>query len=67
MLFRTCSTHRLGFIKGMERVTASEPREVPDGSNYHTDGLRAVMVFAKEAVSLSEVDFFDWERLVDYY
>ena len=49
----------------MGRVAASEPRETPEGSSYHTDGLRAVMVFANEAVSLAEVDFFDWERLVD--
>ena len=56
---------KLGFVRGMGRVLASERRETPQGSTYHTDGLRAVMVLANEAVSLAEVDFFDWERLAD--
>jgi hypothetical protein len=66
-MFYSQSLVKLGFVRGMERVAASEPRETPVGSSYHTDGLRAVMLFENEAVSLSEVDFFDWERLVDLY
>jgi hypothetical protein len=58
---------KLGFVRAMERVAASESRETPVGSSYHTDGLQAVMLFENKAVSLSEVDFFDWERLVDHY
>jgi LssY C-terminus len=53
---------KIGFVKGASSVSAAEP----DGSSYHTDGLRAVLVFGGKAVSLAEVDFFDWERLVDY-
>lgn len=58
---------KVGFVRGMRRVAASDPRETPVGSSYHTDGLRAVMLFENETVSLAEVDFFDWERLVDLY
>ena len=58
---------KIGFVKGVGRVAAEEPREAPDGSTYHTDGLRAVMVFGRDDVSLGEVDFFDWESLVDHY
>jgi LssY C-terminus len=54
------SVARLGFVKGMERVGAASPRTMPNGSTYHTDGLRAVMVFKAETVSLSEVDLFEW-------
>ena len=58
---------KIGFVKGAGSVSAAEPGRTPDGSSYHTDGLRAVLVFGGEAVSLAEVDFFDWERLVDHY
>jgi hypothetical protein len=57
---------KVGFVKGAGGVSAAEPGGAPDGSSYRTDGLRAVLVFGGEAVSLAEVDFFDWERLVDY-
>jgi hypothetical protein len=57
---------KIGFVKGAGSVGAAEPRQTPDGSSYRTDGLRAVLVFGGEAVSLAEVDFFDWERLVDH-
>jgi hypothetical protein len=53
--------------KGAGSVSAAEPGQTPDGSSYHTDGLRTVLVFGGNAVSLAEVDFFDWERLVDHY
>jgi hypothetical protein len=56
---------KIGFVKRVG-VSAAEPGQTPDGSSYHTDGLRAVLVFGDKAVSLAEVDFFDWERLVDY-
>jgi len=32
---------------------------------YMTDGLRVVMVFAQRPASLTDIDFFDWERLAD--
>jgi hypothetical protein len=58
---------KIGFIKGAGSVSAAEPARTLDGSSYQTDGLRAVLMFGDKAVSLAEVDFFDWERLVDHY
>ena len=58
---------KIGFVKGAGSAGAAEPGQTPDGSSYHTDGLRAVLAFGGEAVSLAEVDFFDWERLVDHH
>ena len=58
---------KIGFVKGAGSVSAAGPGQTPAGSSYQTDGLRAVLVFGGNAVSLAEVDFFDWERLVDHY
>ena len=58
---------KVGFVKGAGSVSAAGPRPTSDAASYHTDGLRAVLVFGGKAVSLAEVDFFDWERLVDHY
>jgi hypothetical protein len=58
---------KIGFVKGAGSVGAAEPGQTPDGASYRTDGLRAVLVFGGKAMSLAEVDFFDWERLVDHY
>jgi hypothetical protein len=55
------SVARLGFVNGVGRVAATTPRAAPEGSRYHTDGLRAVMVFRDETVSLSQIDLFEWE------
>ncbi len=58
---------KLGFVKGVGRVMASQPRTTPSGAKYHTDGLRAVFFFEQRLVALSEIEFFDWERLVDHH
>jgi len=58
---------KMGFVKGVGRVMASNPRKTPSGGTYHTDGLRAVLVFERRPVALSEIEFLDWERLVDHY
>jgi hypothetical protein len=57
---------KIGFVKGASSVSGPGPRPPPDGASYRTDGLRAVLVFGGKTVSLAEVDFFAWERLVDY-
>jgi hypothetical protein len=53
----------LGFTKGAGRVAATAQRTSPDGSAYHTDGLRAVMVFKEETISLAEIDLFEWQAI----
>jgi hypothetical protein len=47
-------------------VSLTAPR-VPEGAlPYRTDGLRAVLLFTAEPVSLDEINFFEWERPADY-
>jgi hypothetical protein len=56
---------KVGFVKGAGSESAAAA-QTPDDLPYRTDGLRAVLVFGGDAVSLAEIDFFDWERLVDH-
>lgn len=58
---------KIGFVKGVGRVMASTPRKISSGATYHTDGLRAVLMFERRPVSLSEIEFLGWERLADHY
>ena len=55
------SLAKIGFVKAFAQGAAL------DDATYWTDGLRAVILFTKEPVSLAEIDFFDWERLADYH
>jgi hypothetical protein len=61
------SVMRIGYVDGAGRVVSSEPRTTPGGAIYQTDGLRAVLVFGQESVSLSEIEFFEWQRLIDHH
>jgi hypothetical protein len=56
---------KIGFVKGAGSVSAAEHRPIHDAASYHTDGLRAVMLFDRRPVALSQLQFFDWERIVD--
>lgn len=57
---------KIGYVKGAGccRYGAAEPSS--QGIQYATDGLRAVLVFDDRPVSLSSIEFFEWERLADY-
>jgi hypothetical protein len=57
------SVARLGFVDGAGPVAVATPRS-PAGSSYHTDGLRAVIVFRGETTALSEIDLFEWRTLM---
>jgi hypothetical protein len=53
---------RVGFIKGVGKVTQNEPRVNLVGDPYFTDGLRAVMFFEPRPCALDELDFISyWE------
>jgi hypothetical protein len=58
---------QIGFVKGVGAVAPSSPRTTPDGSEYYTDGLRAVLIFDNEPVSMTEIQFLGWEALADHY
>jgi hypothetical protein len=56
---------KIGFVEGAGPGDgAAEAAEAQ--TPYYTDGLRAVLVFGQDTVSLAGIDFFDWERLVDH-
>jgi len=56
---------KLGFVTGAGG--GSEARIGGDAqAKYQTDGLRAVLLFQKEPVSLRQIDFFPWQRLADH-
>ena len=57
---------KIGFIKGSGRSQSTPAEKSAEIVHYTTDGLRVVLVFAQRPASLADIDFFDWERLVDY-
>ena len=57
---------KLGFVAGAGRLSAAPPLPRPDGPSYETDGLRAVVVFERRPVALSEIQLFDWGRLAEH-
>ena len=57
---------KIGFIKGSGRYQSTPAEKLSEDIHYTTDGLRVVLVFAQRPASLADIDFFDWERLIDY-
>ena len=53
---------RIGYVKGVGEASSDAPRTNLSGDPYYTDGLRVVMFFEPRPVSLSDMDFLDWER-----
>jgi hypothetical protein len=59
---------KIGYVKGSGRSQPTQMNATPKGTvHYITDGLRVVLVFAQRPTSLADIDFFEWERLVDYH
>ena len=56
---------QIGFVKGAKCADAGKALQKTIGEFCRTDGLRAVLVFGYEEVSLESIDIFDWERLVE--
>jgi hypothetical protein len=61
------SLMKLGFVKGVGRVTDLTPRKTSSGGTYHTDGLRAVLFFERKPIAISQLQFLGWERLAEHY
>ena len=57
---------KVGFVKGVGGASPEHPRYNLTGDPYVTDGRRAVLVFGKGPVSLSEIQMFDWEMPEDF-
>jgi len=57
---------KIGFIKGSGRPQPAQEAGSSKDTQYTTDGLRVVLVFGDRPASLATIDFFNWERLIDY-
>ena len=55
---------KLGFITGVAQAGASTSTTV-EGSQYYTDGLRAVLFFGTRPLSLSDVQILDWVPFIE--
>ncbi|MBW2202445.1 MAG: LssY C-terminal domain-containing protein [Deltaproteobacteria bacterium] len=56
---------KIGYVKSAGRSHQTRTDTTPkDAVNTITDGLRVVLVFAERPASLADINFFDWERLV---
>jgi hypothetical protein len=58
------ATSKYGYVKGVGMATLAEPRKSLHDDDYFTDGLRVVIWVSGEPVSLSEVQFLQWETPV---
>jgi hypothetical protein len=56
---------KIGHVKGAGQSLSAKADAPLKDIRYTTDGLRAVLVLVERPTSLSEIDFFDWERLAD--
>jgi hypothetical protein len=56
------SVQAVAYVSGVGPAHKDEPRYNYTLSPYFTDGLRAVIFTSHQPVSLTEVDFFDWEH-----
>ena len=59
------SLEMLGFVTGVGETPETQPRSALNGPRYHTDGLRAVLFFAKRPLSLKDVEFLHWEPYLE--
>jgi acyl-CoA synthetase (AMP-forming)/AMP-acid ligase II len=49
-----------GFVEGVGKVARAEPRYNLVDDPYHTDGLRAVLIFSQPKRSVDQIDWLDW-------
>jgi len=53
---------RFGWVRGVVPATPSAPSYMADGTPFFTDGLRAVMMFDKEPISMEQIRLLEWEK-----
>ena len=52
---------KTAYVKGVGPASIDEPRHNLTGDPYFTDGFRLVMWLTSEPVSVTQIDFLDWE------
>ena len=57
---------KLGFIEGVNPVTAEQLFNYPGEFTYHSDGLRAVFFIITRPLSLSDVEILDWVPVLEH-
>jgi hypothetical protein len=58
---------RHGYVKGVGVFTRDAPRMNLVGDPFYTDGLRVVLFFEPRPLTLSEIEFLEWERPSGYF
>jgi hypothetical protein len=53
---------KAGFVKGVGRVRASDPKINLTGDPYFTDGFRAVLIIDEGPFALDQVQALGWEE-----
>ncbi len=54
---------KLAFVSGVDAVAADHPRALAGGDSYYTDGRRVVLFLGTRPLTISDVEFLDWEPL----
>ena len=57
---------KIGHVKGAGGPQPIQAETPSRQLQYTTDGLRVVLVFGDRPAGLDTIDFFNWERLIDY-
>ena len=52
---------QVGFVKGVGVASREQPRALPEGGSYFTDGYRVALFFATRPLTFADVNFLDWE------
>ena len=60
-LWHTQGLAKYGIVKGVGSALISQPRENLVGNEYFTDGMRVVLWVSEDPISLTEVEFMEWE------
>ncbi len=55
---------RLAFVSGVGAVPAEQPRALPGGGSYFTDGRRVVLFLGTRPLTFSDVEVLDWEPVL---
>lgn len=55
---------RLAYVSGVGAVPAAQPRALPGGGTYFTDGRRVVLFLGTRPLTFSDVQVLDWEPVL---
>jgi hypothetical protein len=55
---------KLAFVGGVGRIAADQPRPLPAGGRYFTDGRRAVLFVGARPRTFAEVEILEWEPIL---